>query len=79
MPTVLSERGFRVMIYTHDHEPKHVHVKKTGMTAVINLEPLEIREFNRSATEAFLRSAWELVAEHRDALLQEWDKIGPLP
>ena len=26
MPTILRFRGLRVMIYTHDHWPPHVHV-----------------------------------------------------
>ena len=41
MPTVLREAGFEVRIYTFDHPPPHVHVKRRGEEVRINLLTLE--------------------------------------
>jgi hypothetical protein len=44
MPTVLREDGFELMIYTNDHQPAHVHVHKAGAEAVIELDPVFLRD-----------------------------------
>jgi len=48
MPTVLRLDGLRVMIYTNDHRPAHVHVISTEGEAVFVLNcpegPPELRE-----------------------------------
>ena len=48
MPTVLHIGSLRVMIYTNDHRPAHVHVWDGRRQAVFNLHcpngPLELRE-----------------------------------
>ena len=38
MPTVLREHGFKVRIYTKDHDPMHVHVERGDGVAAIFLE-----------------------------------------
>lgn len=37
MPTVLVVLGFRFVIYLNDHNPPHVHVKKSGCELVVEL------------------------------------------
>jgi Domain of unknown function (DUF4160) len=37
MPTILRFRGLRVMIYSYDHRPPHVHVIGPGAEARIAL------------------------------------------
>jgi hypothetical protein len=48
VPTVLRLGGVRVMIYTNDHRPAHVHVWDGRRQAVLNLNcpdgPVELRE-----------------------------------
>jgi hypothetical protein len=44
LPTVLDINGYKVVIYTDDHTPAHVHVRKSGglVKIQINCEPLEL-------------------------------------
>lgn len=37
MPTILKFRGFNIMMYTHDHEPAHVHARGQGVQAIFLL------------------------------------------
>jgi hypothetical protein len=40
MPTILSQDGFDVMIFSNDHAPAHVHVLKAGAIVESNEETL---------------------------------------
>lgn len=77
MPTVLRDNGIEVMIYTRDHEPKHVHCFRGEEEVIINLEPLGIRDSYASNRTA--RQALELVERNKDFLIAEWERIGPVP
>lgn len=65
------------MIYTHDHEPMHVHVKKAGAALVVNLgtegEEPSLRD-NRGMKRNEARRAFELVKEHRALLVEKWNE-----
>jgi hypothetical protein len=74
MPTILRQDGFAFMIFTNDHEPPHVHVCKGGAEAVINLDPVSIRENYRMAKKE-LRKAKDIVEANRSELLQAWEEI----
>lgn len=77
MPTVLRCNGVEIMIYVHDHKPKHVHCFVSGNEIIINLETLEVRESHASHRDA--RKAWKLVEANKDFLIAEWERIGPIP
>jgi len=77
MPTVLRRDGFEVVINTHDHAPPHVHVYRGGEAVVINLEDGGLRDIYMKPRP--LRQARELVMEHREFLLAEWERIRPIP
>jgi hypothetical protein len=77
MPTVLRYNGFEVMIYTHDHLPRHVHVFDGQGEVIINLEDLSIREV-RGMRARDVRRALELVAQNQEVLVAKWDEIGPV-
>jgi len=76
MPTVRRLRGLRVVIYSNDHRPAHVHVKGAGGEAVFVLNcpngpPMlrqsygfPLREVNRIA-EALSIAVNMLCAEWR--------------
>lgn len=80
-PTVLRRNGFRVEIYQMDdraqgeHLPQHVHVIRSGMEVVVNLEPVSIREVG-GMRRADIRAAVRLVEDERDFLLAEWIRIN---
>ncbi|WP_062099407.1 DUF4160 domain-containing protein [Caulobacter sp. CCH5-E12] len=77
MVVVHRSRGFRLVIYTLDHEPAHVHVTGPGQ-AKINLRgedgaPELISSVGISRAD--LRRLMSEVAEHQARLLAEWERI----
>jgi hypothetical protein len=78
MPTVLRQDGFDVMIYTDDHPPAHVHVRKAGGEVVINLgddeTPPSIREVHGMKKQD-TRKAVIIVEDNQVYLLSMWGEI----
>ena len=81
MVTVLRAHGLRVVIFTNDHAPAHVHVFGDG-EAKINLlgaggapELVWAEGMNRGE----VRRAMRLVAEERADLLAHWERIHGRP
>lgn len=78
MPTVHRQAGFRIVIYTNDHQPAHVHVLKGGGEAKFALslagEDIQLlMVVGLSARE--IKEAGEMVAANNDRLLEEWRRI----
>jgi hypothetical protein len=73
MPTVLREAGLRIVIYTDDHPPPHVHIFGDGETKIALLRPEVVRIVGADRREA--RRALEIVREKRDYLLERWKGI----
>lgn len=77
MPTVLRRAGFRVVIFLppREHAPPHVHVRKAGAEAVIELasggRPQTIRSLAAMRTADVVR-AFRIVEEHTEFLLAAW-------
>ena len=77
MVTVLRAHGLRVVIFTNDHEPAHVHVFGDG-EAKINLlgpggTPALIWADGMSRGE--VRRAMRIVTEQQAVLLARWEDI----
>jgi len=77
MVTVLRTGGFRVVIFTDDHEPAHVHVFADG-EAKINLSgpgggPELIWAVGMK--HADVRKCLKLIEENGEALLARWNEI----
>ena len=77
MPTLFRQDGFRVVIYTDDHEPPHVHVLK-GETEV----KIDLGSETKPPTVIFLRGkrseakgALALVIDRQINLLEAWRTI----
>ena len=77
MPTIFRQDGFRVVIYTDDHEPPHVHVLKGETEVKVDLGSIMIlptvillRGKRRDATKAL-----EIVTDHQTELLEAWRMI----
>lgn len=77
MVTIHRAHGLRIVIFTDDHEPAHVHVLGDGH-AKINLtgpgggpELVWAEDMKRNA----VRRAVAVVAEHRDEFLARWREI----
>ncbi len=77
MVTVYRAHGLRVVIFTNDHDPAHVHVFGDG-EAKINLEGAEGAPELLSAvgmTRADIQRAMQIVNEQQAILLERWSEI----
>ena len=78
MPTVLRVGGLRFVIWSHDHDPAHVHVYVGGGLVVVKLggrgRKPETRE-NIGASGADERRALRITSEHQAFLLSKWEEI----
>ena len=78
MGTLLRLDGWRVMIYTRDHGPAHVHLVSPVARAKVWLNcpggPLEPYEA-RGVTRATLRRLLEALEPNLDQFCSEWSKV----
>jgi len=78
MPTVLRFAGLRVVIYTNDHRPAHVHVIGNDCEAVYELNcpwgPVELRE-NYGFGRVELGRITQKLNTHLDELCRQWEKL----
>ena len=72
MPTIFVKDGYRFFIYSNEHRPIHVHVRKGGGEAVFEIEPsVELRE-SHGLKLADLSKAQKLAEQRRDLIIQHW-------
>ena len=78
MPTVLTIFGLRVVIYTNDHRPAHIHVMGNGCEAVFYLRcpegPPMLRE-NYGFPGRELARIGMMLATALVALCNDWRKL----
>ena len=77
MVTVLRAHGLRVVIFTNDHDPAHVHVFGDG-EAKINLlgaDGAPELVWAEGMSRGEVRRAVRLVADERTTLLARWEEI----
>lgn len=76
MPTIHHQDGFRLVIYTKDHPPAHVHCRRGAAQIVLNLptgsEGPTIRNANRHVKLNDLADALRIVNENRVKLWDAW-------
>ena len=77
MVTVLRAGGFRVVIFTNDHAPAHVHVFGDGEVKIDLQGPRGMPEllWADRMTRADVRRAMRVVAERQQYLLARWEEI----
>ena len=78
MPTILRFRGLRVMIYTNDHRPPHVHVIGPGTEARIALGSEGEQPWlmtNEGLSRREVAEALVEISRNRDLLMQRWREI----
>ena len=79
MPKVFDKatHGYDGFIYTRgEHGPAHIHVRLGGREAVIELDPIRVRD-NWGFHDRDLSKVMTLVQEHQDRLLAVWDSLFP--
>jgi hypothetical protein len=81
VPTVVRVSGFRIVIYSNDHRPAHVHAISSEGEAVFALNcpegPLKLREVYRLGRRAVSAlQGW--LAPRLATLCEKWREIhGP--
>jgi uncharacterized protein DUF4160 len=77
MVTVHREGGFRLVIFTDDHEPAHVHVYGDGSAKIVLAGTKGTPELLAASRmkEGDIRKAVRIVAEQQDYLLECWSEI----
>lgn len=78
MPTVLRIGGLRVVMYSNDHRPPHVHVIGDGCEALFVLScatgNIRLRE-NYGFARRELTSIAKTLTERLDELCRAWKEI----
>ncbi len=74
MPTVWRDGNLRVVIYTDDHPPPHVHIYGDGETKIALTGDIGIVRIV-GATPRESRRALAIVREKRDMLIERWNGI----
>lgn len=78
MPTALRLGALRVVIYTNDHRPAHVHVIGHGCEAIFDLNcpsgPVVLRE-NYGFGRVELARVMQRLSEHLSALCRKWGEL----
>ena len=72
MPTLLLEDGFKFFFYANEHEPKHIHVTKSGDFVKIELATLHV--VNNHMKPKDLKKALAIVELHRAEFEAKWDE-----
>ena len=75
MVTVYRAQGLRIVIFTDDHEPAHVHVFGDGDVKIDISGAAPSLVSARNMSRADVRRAMRLVTEQRDRLLEQWGAI----
>lgn len=75
MPTLLRINGFRVVIYTADHEPMHVHVINAEGEAVVEIGKKARLIRSGGMKRQAIQTALDIVQNHAEMLAEEWEKI----
>lgn len=78
MPTVLRFGNLRVVIYSNDHRPAHVHIVGPGPEAIFYLNcsagPVSLRENDGFSTRELNRIAL-VLNKHVPELCTAWKEI----
>jgi hypothetical protein len=73
-PTILRERGFRVLVYSNEESRIHVHVFCANGQAKFWLEPnVELAE-NYGLRSGEIGKAQRLIEEHYDEITRRWQE-----
>jgi hypothetical protein len=79
VPTIFEKDGYRVMIYTHDHGPPHVHVAHGDTIIAVSIAGGVARfregsERRRKPDELEIRRAERIVSERIGDCIAAWTR-----
>jgi hypothetical protein len=74
MPTVLRAGPYRFFFYAGDRdEPPHIHVERDDNQAKFWLAPVRFQK-NQGFKTAELNKIEDLIEQHQDDLMRDWDE-----
>lgn len=72
MPTLFSIFGLRFYVFTEEHKPIHIHVRKGKAKAKFALEPnIKLLE-NQGFKDQEISLAKSLVEENKEIIIAHW-------
>lgn len=74
MGTIFIFRNIRIVKYSNDHLPPHIHAVSPQGKAKIELATLECY-YSRGYTSKDLKMILKFVAEHKETLMEAWNEI----
>jgi hypothetical protein len=76
MPEVARVGSYKILVYTDDHQPAHVHVRKGRSVVRIRLlaNGVVLEAVKGSLTAVEIRRAGEAVIEHLETCWEVWRK-----
>jgi hypothetical protein len=74
MPTIIEFRNYRIVIYTNDHMPPHVHCIGPGISARIEIKTRRVMS-NDGIGAKDLRRLADLIEKYETVLMDEWNRI----
>jgi len=75
MPNILEVNGYKFYLYTDDHLPIHVHIRKGGSEAKVVLVPETSIKDNYGFKSKELRQLLNITVEHHELLIEKWHEI----
>lgn len=77
MVTIYRAHGLRVIIFTDDHEPAHVHVFGDGQVKInlIGLDGAPVLVWAQGMKGNDVRRAVQIVHDQQEAFLARWREI----
>lgn len=74
MPTLLRFGPYRIVIYTNDHNPAHVHILGPDRFAKVNILTLDIISSD-SISSQDMKKLLEVIKRNQENLLEAWNEI----
>jgi len=76
MPTIAFFYGIVIQMYWNDHNPPHIHAEYAGFSAAFDIRTGLLMQGRMPRQGTRIISDW--IAEHRDALLANWERARNL-
>ena len=73
MPEIARFGSFRLLMFFHDENPPHVHIKGSGFTAKVRIANGDL--LAGDAPNKVLKQARRWIEERRAELLAMWDEF----
>ncbi len=77
MPTVVRSKGYHVVVYSADHPPPHVHVRKDGANVRVLLLQggVKLHSVKGKLPAAKIRKAGLICNDHLDDCWRVWRSL----